>query len=70
MGDPVCWLDEVCPRCGAFLGEVAIDAPCPRCGAEPAEQASSPEDARPDVPIDILARTSADDGRAGRDDDG
>ncbi|GAA4471485.1 hypothetical protein GCM10023094_02280 [Rhodococcus olei] len=30
-GDPVCWLDRVCPDCGAFLP----DGPghgCPRCG--------------------------------------
>jgi ribosomal protein S27AE len=30
-GDPVCWLDRVCPECGAFRDEPS--APCPRCGA-------------------------------------
>ncbi|MFD6858317.1 hypothetical protein ACFWB0_15745 [Rhodococcus sp. NPDC060086] len=31
-GDPVCWLDRVCPECGLFLDD--RDAPCPRCGHE------------------------------------
>jgi hypothetical protein len=25
-GDPVCWLDRVCPQCGAFR-----ESPAPRC---------------------------------------
>jgi len=25
-GDPVCWLDRVCPQCGAFR-----ETPAPRC---------------------------------------
>ncbi len=31
VGDPVCWLHEVCPGCGLFIGD---DPPptCPRCG--------------------------------------
>ncbi|MGV9745255.1 hypothetical protein ACWDTG_10090 [Rhodococcus zopfii] len=29
-GDPVCWLDRVCPECGLFLEDA--DEPCPRCG--------------------------------------
>ena len=31
VGDPVCWLHEVCPSCGLFIGD---DPPptCPRCG--------------------------------------
>ena len=29
-GDPVCWLDKVCPTCGLLTG---TDEPtCPRCG--------------------------------------
>ena len=29
-GDPVCWLDKVCPTCGRLTGD---DEPtCPRCG--------------------------------------
>lgn len=35
-GDPACWLDRVCPTCGAFRDDAAV--PCPRCGdAAPAE---------------------------------
>ena len=30
-GDPVCWLHEVCPGCGLFIGENP-PATCPRCG--------------------------------------
>ena len=29
-GDPVCWLDKVCPTCGLLTG--TDDAACPRCG--------------------------------------
>ncbi|MGW0177352.1 hypothetical protein ACWDUM_26320 [Rhodococcus sp. NPDC003322] len=29
-GDPVCWLDRVCPECGAFLPD-GPDHGCPRC---------------------------------------
>jgi hypothetical protein len=29
-GDPVCWLDRVCPECGAFLPD-GPEHPCPRC---------------------------------------
>jgi len=32
-GDPVCWLDKVCPSCGLFTGE-RPSATCPRCGAD------------------------------------
>ncbi|WP_280527569.1 hypothetical protein [Agromyces archimandritae] len=32
-GDPVCWLDRVCPECGAFA-KGADAARCRRCGAE------------------------------------
>lgn len=29
-GDPVCWLDKVCPTCGLLT---ATESPtCPRCG--------------------------------------
>lgn len=33
MGDPVCWLNRVCPSCGAFNEDVS--KPCWRCGTEP-----------------------------------
>jgi hypothetical protein len=29
-GDPVCWLDKVCPTCGLLTG--AAEPICPRCG--------------------------------------
>lgn len=29
-GDPVCWLDKVCPTCGLLTG--TDDPACPRCG--------------------------------------
>jgi hypothetical protein len=29
-GDPVCWLDRVCPQCGAF--RETADPRCVRCG--------------------------------------
>jgi ribosomal protein S27AE len=31
-GDPVCWLNRVCPGCGA-LRDDEPPAPCPRCGS-------------------------------------
>ncbi|MDT2008538.1 hypothetical protein FXW78_37675 [Rhodococcus opacus] len=31
-GDPVCWLDRVCPDCGLFLTDHASST-CPRCGS-------------------------------------
>lgn len=31
VGDPVCWLDRVCPECGAFNERPAVA--CRRCGA-------------------------------------
>jgi uncharacterized protein YeaO (DUF488 family) len=31
-GDPVCWLDRVCPACGR-LGEDRTATTCPECGA-------------------------------------
>lgn len=43
-GDPVCWLDRVCPDCGAFRDDV--DAPCPRCGHD-AEDGPDPVAASP-----------------------
>ncbi|MEE2033857.1 hypothetical protein [Rhodococcus chondri] len=35
-GDPVCWIDRVCPECGLFLDDPG--APCPRCGHRPADE--------------------------------
>ncbi|MFC5929252.1 hypothetical protein [Cryobacterium melibiosiphilum] len=31
-GDPVCWLERVCPDCGALV-EAELPAECWRCGA-------------------------------------
>ena len=31
VGDPVCWLNKVCPGCGLFIGD-APPTTCPRCG--------------------------------------
>ncbi|MEC9325077.1 MAG: hypothetical protein VYB90_14690 [Actinomycetota bacterium] len=30
VGDPVCWLDHVCPECSAFNDDPG--SPCWRCG--------------------------------------
>lgn len=32
MGDPACWLANVCPECGAFVDDPAATPACPRCG--------------------------------------
>jgi predicted amidophosphoribosyltransferase len=44
MGDPACWLANVCPECGAFVEDPAETAACPRCGAPlpGAEEPSAP----------------------------
>jgi predicted amidophosphoribosyltransferase len=51
MGDPVCWLNKVCPECGAFNEHP--DQRCWRCGAaagtsgtgtDPSDTASEPSD--------------------------
>ncbi len=33
-GDPVCWLDRVCPECGRFAASERKPRTCPECGAE------------------------------------
>jgi predicted Zn-ribbon and HTH transcriptional regulator len=35
-GDPVCWLNRVCPECGRFATDEDLEAAprCPECGAE------------------------------------
>jgi hypothetical protein len=35
-GDPVCWLDRVCPECGRFASDEDLGATqrCAECGAE------------------------------------
>lgn len=35
MGDPACWMANVCPECGAFVDDPASTPACPRCGARP-----------------------------------
>ena len=32
-GDPACWLQQVCPECGAFV-EAPLPTLCWRCGSE------------------------------------
>ena len=32
-GDPVCWLNQVCPECGLFV-EPPMPDTCPRCGSD------------------------------------
>lgn len=34
MGDPACWLANVCPGCGAFVEDPEETPICPRCGAD------------------------------------
>lgn len=37
MGDPACWLDQLCPDCGAMLDAPesnALTVACWRCGAK------------------------------------
>ena len=38
MGDPVCWLNKVCPECGAFNEDPT--EPCWRCGHKEADPAT------------------------------
>lgn len=36
-GDPVCWVNRVCPECGRFADDETVDTDDPRCaecGAE------------------------------------
>lgn len=35
MGDPACWLDQLCPNCSAMLDDLTAEAAvtCWRCGA-------------------------------------
>ena len=36
MGDPACWLDQLCPDCSAMLeqpGAAPFEVECWRCGA-------------------------------------
>jgi rubrerythrin len=55
-GDPVCWLDRVCPDCGLFLEDTDAldhaDEPCPRCGRtdEPGNGECA-ADTEPDDPL-------------------
>ncbi|MCF2526515.1 hypothetical protein [Yinghuangia soli] len=40
-GDPVCWLDRVCPECGKFRERPAT-ATCEWCGANVHDDADEP----------------------------
>jgi len=33
VGDPACWMANVCPVCGRFLEEPFADRGCAHCGA-------------------------------------
>jgi hypothetical protein len=47
-GDPVCWLDRVCPECGAFR-ERPSTPDCARCGTPfPSDAPGAPD--TPDAP--------------------
>lgn len=38
VGDPVCWLDRLCPECGAMpTADAAAEGRCWRCGTPTAE---------------------------------
>ncbi len=52
MGDPACWLANVCPACGAFVDDPETTPACPRCGAglADAEVGSAPGAAVPGGP--------------------
>ncbi|HLV90705.1 MAG TPA: hypothetical protein VKZ47_06495 [Acidimicrobiia bacterium] len=39
MGDPACWMHEMCLECGTISEERGPDEPCPSCGADPAPTA-------------------------------
>lgn len=47
MGDPACWLANVCPDCGRFVEEPFVDAGCPHCGAQPPAEEPSGHRALP-----------------------
>ena len=46
MGDPACWMANVCLACGRFTEELAEHDECPHCGApvaaDPAPSGSPP----------------------------
>ncbi|MFD4183933.1 hypothetical protein [Rhodococcus sp. NPDC058514] len=46
-GDPVCWLDRVCPECGAFLPD-GPDHGCARCVGSSGSRCA--EAAEPHIP--------------------
>lgn len=62
-GEPVCWLDRVCPDCGR-LADVAPPTVCARCGAKlPGDGPAAPGTARdslPDAPRHTPRDASAD----------
>ena len=44
VGDPVCWLNRVCPECGRFRANPDLDV-CESCGAPLAEDNDQPSPA-------------------------
>jgi rubrerythrin len=42
VGDPVCWLQFVCQKCGQMREDAALDH-CPNCGAAVDENSPNPD---------------------------
>jgi rubrerythrin len=42
MGDPACWLNQVCPSCGRMIEREPVDARCPYCDEELPEDIAGP----------------------------
>jgi len=50
MGDPACWLDQICPACGAMLGvsDTSLSrVTCWRCDAQVRFGDEGPEVVKP-----------------------
>jgi hypothetical protein len=50
MGDPACWLANVCLACGRFTQDLEEHDACPHCGTAPGSAPASPEPARSENP--------------------
>ncbi|HEX6947597.1 MAG TPA: hypothetical protein VF246_09625 [Acidimicrobiia bacterium] len=46
MGDPACWMHEMCLECGTISEDRGPDDPCPNCGAEPISATGQNETSR------------------------
>ena len=45
MGDPACWMANVCPVCGRFLEEPFAERGCRHCGESPPAPEAVPDGA-------------------------